>query len=388
MYLDYYLYYLSYFSSLFSGYPLVVRMTVVMVVVLSIVSIIGITRLLYVGYKVGARDRKRKVAREYFEDKLLFIMKSTSNYELNEVRRLLQYNVSRTRNWNLEVLTDIVLSVKSTLNKEGVLNEVNYKTCLEALRIMGYWDKRIKRSGPAKRREALQVVGQIGNGIDIGSLTRSTFHKNKHLRKTARDLFTGHDNYDPFKFMEDNFDESFTQLDKLRLHSTLIKRNKQVKLPNLLRWINNSKNIEYINFILKEVAFFKQHEAVPSLLVMLDKQDHDLIRTQVIHSIGELGVLSCVPDLIHRFSTESNIVREGIIVALGELKTEDSLQFLVKEYSNNDDANMKMIIARSIKTYGEEGVVELRNLQQNVKNKQNEGALLEQIMSEKVVVSI
>lgn len=383
MYFDYYLYYLSYIGSVFSGYPLIIRMTVVMVAILTVVSLVGLVKLVFVGYKVNRRDKRIKVTKAFFEDKLTFIMKSKNNYELTEVKELLQYEVSRTKSWRGDVLTDIVLTVKNALNIEGTLNELNYKTSLEALRIMGFWEKRIKRSGMTKRREAMLVVGQIDNGVDIGTLHRSTFHKDKHLRKTARELYTGNDNYNPFKFMEDNFDESFTQLDKLRLHSTLIKRDKEVKLPNLLRWINNSKNIDYINFILREVAFFKQNEAIPTLLIMLDKQDNVLIRTQIVHTIGELGGAECIPYLINRFSVESTLVRDAIIVALGKLKDESSLKFLTDIYASTEESNIKMVIARAIKNYGVEGKRILQDFQQNAKNSLVEGTLLNHVISER-----
>ncbi|MCI0921250.1 HEAT repeat domain-containing protein [Sphingobacterium rhinopitheci] len=388
MYFDYYLYYLSYFGSVFSGYPLIIRLTVIMVAILAIVTLIGFISLILAAYKVNRRDKRIKVTTDFFEDKLFFIMKSKTNYELSEIKELLQYEVSRTKSWRGDILTDIVLNVKNTLDKEGSLNKINYKTCLEALRIMGFWEKRIKRSRLSRRREAMLVVGQIDNGVDIGTLHRSTFHKDKHLRKTARELYTGNDNYDPFKFMEDNFDESFTQLDKLRLHSTLIKRDKEVKLPNLLRWINNTKNIDYITFILREVAFFKQHEAIPTLLLMLDKQENVLIRAQIVKTIGNLGDLECIPYLINRFSIESTLVRDAIIVALGTLKDETSLNFLTETYKSTEESNIKMVIARAIKNHGEQGKRILNNLQQNAKNNQVEDTLLNHVISEREILPV
>lgn len=382
MYYDYYLYNLTYFVSLYSGYPLIVRMTVIMVLVLLLISIVGFLQLLFVGYKINKRDRRIKDTRQHFEDRLVFVMNNDTNYAIEEVKELLQYDVKNTKNWKADVLTDIVLSVKNLLNKEGKLNTINYKNCLEALRIMGFWEKRIKKSGLNNRRKALEVVGEIDNGVNIGTITKSTFHKNKYLRKTARDLYTSFDNYDPFKFMEENFDESFTNLDKLRLHSTLIKRDKEVKLPNLLRWVNNSKNPNYIIFLLKEVAFFRQYEAISTLMIMLDKYENNEVRAQIVYTLGELGATECVSDLVSRFSLESRLVRDAIIVAMGKIRTDISLDFLIKMYEFTEESNMKMLIARSIKNHGTEGVNALRSFQRNVKDKVTEELLLEHVISE------
>jgi len=212
MYYDYYLYYLSYFSSLYNGYPLIIRVTVVMVTLLIAITVFGFIRLLVIGYRINKRDKRRQAAQAHFEDKLTFVMKSRTNYDIEEVQELLQYDVKKTKNWKSDILTDIVLSVKNAVYKQGELNEINYRNCLEALRLMGFWEKRIRTSSLDKRRQALQIVGQMDNGVNSGVLTKSTFHKNKYLRKTARDLHTSQDNYQPFKFMEENFDEAFTHL--------------------------------------------------------------------------------------------------------------------------------------------------------------------------------
>lgn len=390
MYYDYYLYYLSYFSSLYNGYPLIVRITAVMVMALLAITIFGLVRLLFIGYKINRRDKRRKATKAHFEDKLTFVMESKTNYDVDEVKELLQYDVKKTKNWKSDLLTDIVLSVKNAAFKEGELNEINYKNCLEALRLMGFWEKRIRTSGLDKRREALQIVGQMDNGINTGILSKSTFHKNKYLRKTARDLHTSQDGYNPFRFMEENFDEAFTQLDKLRLHSTLIKRSREGGLPNLLRWINNSKNPNYIIFILREVAFFKQQEAAPTLVLMLDKQENRDVRAQIIHTLGDLDYKACTTALKERFPLESIVVREAIINTLGKIKAPEVLNFLIQTYEGSDDVGLKLVTARAIKNYEHEGDRTLRYLQQEARNKEKnrEGTLLEQVISEKAILSV
>ncbi len=390
MYYDYYLYYLSYLSSLYNGYPLIIRATVVMVMVLSAITLFGVLRLLYIGYKINRRDKRRKDTKDHFEEKLTFVMKNKVNYDVEEIQELLEYDVNKTKKWKTDVLTDLVLSVKNSVYKQNELNELNYKNCLEALRLMGFWEKRIRTSSPDRRKEALQVVGAMDNGVNSGILSKSTFHKNIHLRKTARDLHTSQDSYHPFRFMEENFDEAFTQLDKLRLHSTLVKRSKEGKLPNLLRWINNSKNPNYIIFILREVGFFKQYETAPTLMRMLDKQENRDVRGQIILTLGELGYQECAPALIERFTLESNIVRESIITTMGRLEGMENLSFLVEAYRSTEDINSKLIIARAIKNHGKQGDEELQNLRQeaHVQANENENILLSQVFSEQAILPV
>src|SRR5690606_5916782 len=221
------------------------------------------------GYKINKRDKRRRDVEEQFESKLAFVMSNEVNYDIEEIKNLLNYDQKKEKKWKSEILTDLVLSIRDDLNKGGKLNHLNYRNCLENLRLMPYWEKRVKIAGLSKRKEALQIMGSLDVGINTGTLSKSVFHKNSYLRKTARNVYTDQDTYNPFRFMEENFDESFTQLDKIRLHATLIKRFQEGKLPNLLRWVSNSKNSNYITFIIQEIGFFKQFEAAPSLLDML-----------------------------------------------------------------------------------------------------------------------
>lgn len=390
MYYDYYLYYLSYLSSLYNGYPLIIRITVVMVMVLAAITLFGVFRLLYIGYRINRKEKTKRNTEGHFEEKLTFIMRNKVNYEVDEIQELLQYDTSKAKRWKADVLTDVVLTVKNSIYKEGELNEINYKNCIEALRLMGFWEKRIRTSGPDRRKEALQVVGAMDNGVNSGILSKSTFHKNKHLRKTARDLHTSQDSYNPFRFMEENFDEAFTQLDKLRLHSTLIKRSKEGRLPNLLRWINNSKNPNYIVFILREVGFFKQYEAAPTLMGMLDRQENRDVRAQIILTLGALEYIESASTLIDRFHLETNVVREAIITTMGHLQGAESLRFLVEAYRSTEDVNSKLVIARAIKNHGVQGNQELVRLQHeaHIQSNENENMLLNQVFSEAAILPV
>ncbi|MGE8427065.1 MAG: HEAT repeat domain-containing protein [Sphingobacterium sp.] len=390
MYYDYYLYYLSYMGALYNGYPLVVRITAAMVLGLLGLVLFGIVRLLYIGYRINRTEKQRRKIREHFDEKLAFVMTAKNNYDVDEIRELLHYDVSRSKKWRTDALTDIVLHVKNESFKSGRLNELNYKNCLEALRLMGFWEKRMRTPGLSKRREALQVVGEFNIGVNSGILSKSMFHKDKDLRKTARDLYASQENYNPFRFMEENFDEAFTQLDKLRLHATLLKRSREIKLPNLLRWINNSRNVNYIQFIIQEIEFFEQKEACPALLEMLETQENRDIRAQIALTLGNLGYNDGISELVNRFSLESSIVREAIVKAMGKLKSKKVIPFLTDTYCFSDDDHLKMLIARSIKAQGKEGEILLLHLQEEaiLQSREKEKLLLNQVFAERLVISV
>ncbi|MFD2905733.1 HEAT repeat domain-containing protein [Sphingobacterium anhuiense] len=387
MYYDYYFYYLSYLSSLYNGYPLIIRMTVFMVMILALLTVFGMLRLAYIGIKIHLREKGKVKTKTHFEEKLMFVMKSKTNYDVEEIQQLLEYDIANTKRWNPEMITDVVLTVKNTVYKQGELNEINYKNCLAVLSLMGFWEKRIRTSGVDRRKVALQIVGDMDNGVNSGVLSKSTFHKNRYIRKTARDLYTSQDTYNPFRFMEENFDEEFTQLDKLRLHATLVKRSISGKLPNLMRWVNSSKNPNYILFILKEIGHFKQYEAAHSLIGFLEKNENRDVRAQVVLTLGELQYHECASDLIARYALESTVVRGAIIKTMGKFVGKTTLAFLVDAYRITEDANTKLLIARSIRNHGHEGDVRLKQLKGEIQNNEREHILLNQVFAEKTMVS-
>lgn len=385
MYSDYYLYYFSYFSSLYYGYPLIVRITVVLVMILAFITLFGIIRLLVIGYKINKREKRQKKVKKQFEEKLVFVMSNAVNYDIEEIEQLLEHDVKKTKRWKSEMLTDLVLSVRDAQNKAGKLNHINYKNCLETLRLMGFWEKRTRTSGLSKRKEAMQTMASLDVGINTGALSKSIFHKNSYLRKTARNVYTDQDSYNPFRFMEENFDESFTQLDKIRLHATLVRRAKEGKLPNLMRWVNNSKSSNYIAFITQEICFFKQHEAAPSLLKMLDKQENRDVRIQIILTLGELGYYECIGELVQRFTLESTPVREAIVKTFGKLQGDTTLNLLLEAYQNTDDDNFKIAIVRAISAHGAVGKTNLIRLKERAKK--DEEVIINQVFAENLVVT-
>lgn len=387
MYYDYYLYYLSYLSSLYNGYPFIIRMTVFMVIGLALVIFYGILRLLYMGLMIHLKTNRIAKTKTHFEEKLIFVMKSRTNYDVEEIRQLLNYDISSTKRWKPEIITDVVLSVKNLMLQRGELNTINYKNCLQALHLMAFWEKRIRTSGVGKRRAALQIVGDMDNGINSGILSKSTFHKNRYIRKTARDLYTSQDTYNPFRFMEENFDDEFTQLDKLRLHATLIKRSNEGKLPNLMRWVSSSKNPNYIIFIVREIGYFKQYEVAETLMEFLEKHENRDVRTQVVLTLGELEYHACSAQLIARYTLESTVVRTAIIKTMGKLKSTVTLSFLIDAYHATVDANTKLLIARAISNHEEQGDHVLRTLQREVSRDEKERILLDQVFAEKAIVS-
>src|SRR5690606_7370359 len=118
-----------------------------------------------------------------------------------------------------------------------------------------------------------------------------------------------------------------------------------------------SRHVNYIQFIIQEIGFFKQLEACPALLEMLSTQENRHIRAQIILTLGELQYNEGVKELVARFPLESAAVREAIVKAMARLRSDQVIPFLTDTYSFSDDDDLKIAIARSIKAHGKEGEI-------------------------------
>lgn len=384
MYLDYYLYYLSYLHSLYSGYPLIIRLTVAVATVLLCVVLFSILRIFWVGYRIRRDEKRKKEVSEELEEKITFVLRSSTNYDVDEIAALFQYDATKAKKWKSEKVTDLILLIRNELQQGGELNLINYKNSLAVFNLSGFWEKQVRVSGLVKRKRAMQMINVLDGGFNTGLLSKSVFHKNSYLRKIARQVHAEQDNYNPYRFMEENFDEDFTSLDKIRLHAALIKRSKLGKLPDLLRWVHNSKNKQYISFIIQEIGYFKQFEAAPSLLDLLDTHESHDVRIQIIQTFGVLEFEDCVPHLIKRFPLETTAVREAIVEAFGKIRTEKTLQFLLDAYQHTDDDNFRIILVRAISRHEKKGEDSLSDLKQE--GRSVERLIIDQIFSERTVV--
>ncbi len=385
MNLDYYLYNLSYLISLFNGYPVIIRITAVMVALFAFISIWGLFRLIVEGCRLDSHERRKYKVSQRYSEKLAFILSNDNDYSVEEVNSLLLSKREKVKSWEYEQLTDLIVSTKQYLEKQGGYNQNNFRNSLECFGLMRFWEQKVRKSGRWLRKVALVKMASLNNGLHDGLLAKSFFHKDKQLRKTAKNIHLDQDNYHPFRFMEENFDESFDQLDKLRLHVTLVKRSKTGKLPNLLYWINNSNNIHYVSFVIREIGFFKQMETAASLVELLDGNEFKTIRIQIIQTLCELGYTAIIPNLMRRYELESSSICRAIIEAFGKLQSTDSFQFLVDRYSATADNGLKLYIVRALMKYGEQGVEKLKKIRRQ--ESEDKRMILDQVFAENLMYS-
>lgn len=348
---EYFIFYLSYIGALFQGYAPIVQMMIVMVTGLILLTLFSFSRLLYAGVQSYTHDKRRKSIDERYGKKLNFVLSSSKIYSREEIRNLIITGSKSQKCWETESLTKLLLKTRSVILAKDDVAPHNFEASVQALGLIDYWQKRAKGSCLLARKRALRKLSDLNSSFRGGLLSKSIYHKDQHLRKLARSVYTLQEEYNPFRFMDEHFDKSFDTLDEIRLHATFSKYSKTGKLPNLLRWGRYTKNPNYLSFMIREIGFFKQVTAAPILMDMLATQENTQIRAQIMKTLGELRYEEASSLLRSYYEIESPTVRSAIIRALSQIQSNENLDFLHYNYEQTEDVDLKIRIARSIYSY-------------------------------------
>ena len=347
MFLEYYLYYLYY---TFLGFPFIIR---VAVVAISIFIPFFIIALLTLTDKRQRHYRKKKLQeklrREYL-DKIISIITSKEAYSHANIEKALNYNVKKFTNRKKRLLTNNILYI---YGKEEYINKGNYLRVIDYFDLRQFWEKKLKYGSLASRQRALRKLDDFDIEIPGSVITSLTYNRNQYLRKRARSSYMYFSKNSPFKFLDENFDNTFNDWDKVEIHRMLSRRGGE-NLPNFTQWIKNSDNSEFQCFLVDEIRHFKQDKSSPLLLEMIEMQDVKL-RKHCIEALGEMKCFEAEETLIRSYALQPHSVQKAIVVAIQKMNTGKALRFLEEAYNSTHDSGSRIIVLKAIFNYGESG---------------------------------
>jgi len=358
-------YYFYYYSAIFSGYPLVIKIAIIIIFILFSLIVISFFRFFYIRRKqILEGKRKRKIDRIY-RDKLIDIL-YFSFEELNIIDFEDDMDLKEPKKgWQKRMLTYLILDIKADKSFEidgGVFQNKNYYNLLSYLKLFDYWVNEISSRNTSKAIRALRMANEIGEGIRSSAFSRSVHHRNGYLRKLARMTFTRFDAHAPYKFLEKGFDNHFNKFDKRRLHYTLIEVNKDHPIPLLSKWITNTTNDNYCSFLIREMGFFSQEEGIPFLVELFRKEQSQQIQGQIMETLGELKYEPLVNLIKEEFKFASLPLQTNMIVGLKRLKSESCLPFMTEAYYNTQFSEIKIQIVELLQEFDQAGLQILTSL--------------------------
>lgn len=172
-----------------------------------------------------------------------------------------------------------------------------------------------------------------------------TNNKRQELRSEARNAYIKLSKNEPFKFF-DVTTEPLLKWDQIELFKT-ITTTENIAIPNFARWVTYSNNKSVVAFCMELIVYYKQYDAAPAVVKLLENKDH-LLRAQAINCLGKLKYEQAAPQLVHIYSNQPLNCRLEILKALGRMGNKENVTFLKQEFMYSTDFDIRKNAAKSI----------------------------------------
>lgn len=352
--LDYVMYYLYLLYYTFTGYPLIIRICVIVVTICVVLYFILSIYLVYGVYsRKKERTRHDRIYRQYYEPmKEIALTRQLKTKE--EIAEELLHNDARHlkipeyRNI-LELLIDIKAELVDNMNKE------NFHNIATAFELPAFYERILQFGHTGDKIWMLKSIQSLNAYVSEAVLVRLLYHRKSRLRKAARVCYMGLSQNAPFRFFDEDKDLTLAEWDMVELHNVFMQRKEAgYVLPNFMRWINQSADEGMKIFFINEIVHFNQMESCPSLMRLLNNPNVK-IREEVIRALGNLKYTEAERHLVTSYNVQVETVKRAIVQTIVKMDTGNSLDFLCAAYDNAEDLTTKRVIIDGLYKYGENG---------------------------------
>ena len=283
--IEYYLYYI-YYS--FLGMPFIIRV--------SIVSLSVFVPLYLICAYVYIRRIRRESRIKNIDEEIERKYKSTLEMILTSRKMLLPEDYDELLPQKLKKMSAVTMQrfskLISSICKENENIYVNYEnnmTILDFLRIRQFWEKKLKHGSAMQKRNSLLRLDNLNIRVSGAVLTDLTYNRNVFLRKRSRSSLLNFTHSNPYKFLEEGFDENLNDWDKIELHHILERQSNKRSLPNLASLILRSEDLKFQCFLVDEIAFFNQKDNIPTLTQLIkDSKTDSLLLNHCISASSKM----------------------------------------------------------------------------------------------------
>lgn len=180
---------------------------------------------------------------------------------------------------------------------------------------------------------------------------------NQILRMEAQIALVRLSDDNPYTFL-DLLEKPLAKWEQITLHELLEQHN--LNVPDFSQWFD-SDNLTIQTFSLQMVAWFRQKEALPGVIRMLDHEDED-VRHRAIKTCGELGMKEALRPLKKLYTGESYMNRMAILNAFGRIPDETYLEFMNEVLDSEDDVQLQILATKAMENMDEPGIARLIKL--------------------------
>ncbi len=363
-------YYYQYLSATYAGFPLVVRIAVLLIVLMGLLYLISWINIGVVAF-INKRENRRSKKIKRYKKQINEIISSSRNYSESEILETLSIKPP-IQDWMKVHISEYIVDKIDTSES----NHTNVGTVLHALRIPEYWENEIDSGAASRRWKSIRMLDNLSPFVAASVISKKATSERKNIGNYARSVFAKFDSHDAFKFLTEDIDTNFTELDKLRIHNSLKSHRPTEVLPHLLRTALSTGNDDYRIFLINEIQLLGISEDLEPLLDIYKTTKNAAVKAQIIKTLSLLNFREAIPIFIHDYNYTKQNIQEEIIDGLGRLGGSEALAFLEKIYSETNNKEILVKIIQNIyaieKDKSEDSV--FRRLQKKNENEFNRKA--------------
>ncbi len=323
----------------------------VLVIIYSIISmIILLVFILMHRNKLQIQDRQRQELKEKYQALLMdYLFGEEDDSQVPErIEKIAGNDFKRVL--LMEEMRDLIVNLSGDAAEK--LRGLYYRLSLDV-------DSRIKAQS---RKWHVKIKGfrelAFMNIKDANNeIIKSLHSSNSILRMEAQLALVRLNDHDRFGFL-DHLQRPFTPWEQLNVHEMIV--GYDLEVPRFERWLD-SANHTVVLFALRMIRVFNQKGSWQKVADLLDNEDEEIRRTAII-VLGQLHIKEAVHSLKHHYKNEIYENQLEIIIALGRIGEERTINFLVMVIDKEEDVQLQIAAARALRDMGESGERALEKL--------------------------
>jgi hypothetical protein len=202
---------------------------------------------------------------------------------------------------------------------------------------------------------------------------------NRILRMEAQIVLVRLSDKNPYEFL-DFLEQPLSVWEQINIHELLMQHN--LTVPDFKQWFT-SENLTIVHFSLQMVAKFKQVDALPGVIYLLQHED-DEIRKESIRTCGELGQVKALEPLKAMYPNESYENKTEILVAFGKIPDEKYLEFLNEVLDMEEDVQLQILATKAMENLDEPGIARLIKLMKSKSEYKNYKIIIRHVLDGRI----
>jgi hypothetical protein len=324
----------NFFDNKISDYPLLIKIAAL----ISLIALTFILIILLIIYfnrvKTAIRKKTEKVAERLIVKELserFLIYNTISEIPGDELTRAVN-KLEELKNTSFvfkKTLVKILVHFKRHIN--GPIVEIINSAYLR-LGLREFSLSKLKSRWWFTRTEGLVELKEMNDINSLPEISRLMKDSNIDVRITAYSALIGLKADNSFSFLS----EEVSQLSEWHQIFLLdvIGKVPDLIVPDLGSYLE-TKNNSIILFCIKVIVHYKQFDAISSMIDVLN-HPNEHVRNQLINALGLLNAVEAEKKLIEIYPSEHNKNKSQILIALGNISSGASLDFIREKFLNAD----------------------------------------------------